>query len=249
MKSTRVLIVDDEPAARATLNDMVLALPGFDVVAHAADGRAAIDTIRREKPDLVFLDIDMPAVDGLAVARATEDVIYQLVFVTAHHQHALAAFDTHAIDYLLKPVRPSAMEKCLGKILRQRELHLEQRPIHTQEKSLLLNESGTSRVIACHHILYIEGLGRYRRVHLSQEGAAVHTIATVISDVKLDEFTQQLDTARFLRVHRSYLVNMDRVVSVHSRHRRHALVVEEVDESIPVARARVKDVKGYLGMV
>lgn len=244
--STRVVIVDDEPAARASLRDIVQALPGFDVIAEASDGRSAISTIQETKPDLVFLDIDMPGVDGLGVASATGSVAYQLVFVTAHHQHALAAFDTHAIDYLLKPVRPSTVEKCLAKIQRQRELHQSEVGSPPQEKSLLLNESGTQRVILCRHILYIEGLGRYRRVHLAPEGADVHGVSTVISDVKLDAFTEQLDSTHFLRVHRSYLVNMDWVVSLQARHRRHLLVLEQVSDTIPVARARVKDVRQSL---
>ncbi len=243
----RVAIIDDEPAARAALGDVLDSVGGFEIVAEAGDGRTAIDTIERATPDIVFLDIDMPGLDGLSVARATRSLAYQLVFVTAHHQHALAAFETHAIDYLMKPVRPSALEKCVAKILRQRDLYAEAAPeSDSGGGQLVLHDSGSQRVIAARHVLLIEGLGRYRRVHLSAEGAAVHGVATVISDVSLDAFGDRLDQGHFMRVHRSYLVNIDAVVSMLTRRRRYQLVVDGFDEPVPVARARVRQVKARL---
>ena len=245
----RVLIVDDEPAARAQLRDVIEALPELVIVKELKDGNSAIDAIIEDSPDIVFLDIDMPELDGFAVARATEHIPYQLVFVTAHHQYALEAFDTHAMDYLLKPARPSLIEKCLAKILRQEVLTLQKQPDALAPTSLLLSDTSENRVIDMDHVLYIEGLGRYRRIHLSAEGAKVHTLETVLSDTTLDEFTAQLDGGNFMRVHRSYIVNLSHVTSLKSRGRQYAVFVDGTKEEIPIARTRVKTLKASIGRV
>jgi DNA-binding LytR/AlgR family response regulator len=245
----RVLIVDDEPAARAQLRDVIEALPELVVIKELKDGNSAIEAISEHSPDIVFLDIDMPELDGFAVARATEHIPYQLVFVTAHHQYALEAFDTHAIDYLLKPARPSLIEKCLAKILRQEVLTLHKQPDESAPTSLLLTDASESRVIDMDHVLYIEGIGRYRRIHLSAEGTKVHKLETVLSDTTLDEFTAQLDDERFMRVHRSYVVNLSLVTSLKSTGRQYTVSLDGAKEEIPVARTRVKALKASLGRV
>mgnify|MGYP003667753645 FL=1 len=243
----RVLIVDDEPAARAQLRDVVDSMPDLVVIKEVSDGRAAIEAIVELAPDIVFLDIDMPEVDGFSVAQATEQISYQLVFITAHHQYALKAFETHAIDYLLKPARPSLIEKCLDKILRQEVLTLRNQPSNSPQSLLVLADSSDSRVVNMNHILYIEGLGRYRRIHLTAEGARIHKLETVLSDSTLDDFTDQLEEKSFVRVHRSYLVNLSLVTSLQSKGRQYHVFLKGVTEAIPVARSRVKDFRANLG--
>ena len=102
----RVIIVDDEPAARANLRAVIDKFKQLKVIAEVGDGKTAIKEIQTLQPDIVFLDIEMPEVNGFDVAKATEHLNYQLIFATAYDQYALDAFDTKAIDYLLKPVRP-----------------------------------------------------------------------------------------------------------------------------------------------
>ncbi len=243
-RSQSVLIVDDEPASRAQLRDIIDTLPDLSITDEVSNGQAAISAIREHHPDIVFLDIDMPTVDGFGVAQATEDLNYQLIFVTAHHKYALEAFNTNAIDFLLKPVRPSSLKKCLAKIERQKELTLERlSPQKTDSQCVVLTEGGVSRVIAYDHILYIEGLGRYRRVHLSGPGRAKHTLATVLSDTTLDDFIDQLQAGPFMRVHRSFIVNVKKIVALRSKDRRYQLCLEEIPEEIPVARTQVKRLK------
>ncbi len=239
----QVLIVDDEPAARSQLRDVIASVGGLEVAAELGNGEAAVRAISELKPDIVFLDIDMPGMDGFAVAEATRDVSYQLVFLTAHHDYALEAFDTHAIDYLLKPARPSSIEKCLAKILRQEVLTLDTQSSSPTSSSLILTDSGISRVVDSQHIVFVEGLGRYRRLHLSADGVAVHKLATLLSDTTLEEFCRQLPEPGFMRVHRSYVVNLSHVVSLTTSGRRCELIVEGVKDGIPVARARAKELR------
>jgi len=241
------MIVDDEPAARAQLRDVITTIDGLEVIAEIGDGTAAVEAIKDAAPDIVFLDIDMPGVDGFGVAESTNTLNYQLVFVTAHHQHALRAFETHAIDYLLKPARPSTVERCLEKILRQEVLTLDGLSNAESRNSLVLTDSGTSRVVDADHISFIEGLGRYRRIHLSEQGAAVHDLETLLSDTTLDDFTRRLSQDSFLRVHRSYLVNLSHVLRVTTTGRRSELVLEGLKTAIPVARSKVRALKSRLG--
>ena len=248
-RSKQVLIVDDEPAARSQLREVIDSLPELEIIAEVSDGRAAIAAIEEHAPDIVFLDIDMPQVDGFSVAQATEHLMYQLVFITAHHQHALRAFETHAIDYLLKPARPAVIEKCLAKILRQEVLTLDVQPGEHSPATLALTDSGTSRFVNVDHVLYIEALGRYRRIHLSADGAAIHKLQTVLSDTTLDDFSGQLGEPAFMRVHRKYLVNLSAVTALHSSGRRNELVLEGSEVPIPVARSRAKALKAALGQL
>lgn len=242
----RVLIIDDEPAARIQLREVIDTLPDLEIIGELGDGNTAIEAIISQSPDIVFLDIDMPGVDGFNVAKATENIGYQLVFVTAHHQHALRAFDTHAIDYLLKPARPSVIEKCLAKILRQEVLTLAKIPARENTANLVLSDSAGTRIINNNHVLYIEALGRYRRIHLSEQGSQIHGLATLLSDTTLETFADQLGKSDFIRIHRSYLVNLAFATTLKPNDRRYDLVLEGVNENIPVARSRVKHLRSAL---
>ena len=242
----RVLIVDDEPAARAQLRDVIDSMPDLVIIKEVSDGKTAIEAITELAPDIVFLDIDMPEVDGFSVAKATDNLSYQLVFVTAHHQYALRAFETHAIDYLLKPARPSLIEKCLAKILRQEVLTLHRQPVDSAPSSLVLSDGGDTRVINMNHVLFIEGLGRYRRIHLSAEGSEIHKLETVLSDTTLDDFTDQLREKGFMRVHRGFIVNLLRVTSLQTAGRQYSVFLKGISEAIPVARSKVKTLKASL---
>ncbi|MEM8941924.1 MAG: LytTR family DNA-binding domain-containing protein [Pseudomonadota bacterium] len=236
----RVVIVDDEHAARRQLRDVIDRVPGLTVAAEADSGAAGIEAIHKHDPHIVFLDIDMPGVDGFAVAKATEHLMYQLVFLTAHHQYALDAFDTHAVDYLLKPARPAVVEKCLKKVQRQEVLSMERSQSGpARAGGIVLCDSGVSHFLLAGHINFIEGLGRYRRLHLSDEGMDVHDRDTLLSDTTLDQFTEVLSDQAFIRVHRSYLVNLQQIASLQTRGTGNHVCLAGVQDPIPVSRSRL----------
>ncbi len=244
----RVIIVDDEPAARFALKNVIDSFGELELVGEVEDGVAAVDAIQSMKPDIVFLDIDMPGVDGFGVAEATNHLPYHLVFVTAHHSYALEAFDTHAIDFLLKPARPSLIRKCIDKILRQEELALERlMPQRASRGQIVLVDSGVSRVVACEHILLIGAIDRYRRILLSEDGAKIHGQNTLLSDTTLDDFMDQLSDSGFLRVHRSYIINTRFIVALRTENRRQFVTLEGYKEVVPVARSHVQTVRQALG--
>lgn len=243
----RVIIVDDEPAALHNLRSVLDEFEGLEVIAEAGDGDSAIREITERHPDLVFLDIEMPGLNGFEVALKTAHLKHQLVFVTAYDAYALEAFRTHAIDYLLKPVRPSLLKACIEKILRQEEVVVEAlQKQKTPLDTLVLSDGSDVRVLSHEHVCFIEGLGRYRRIHLNDVGAELHQTRTIVSDTTLDEFEAQLPPSRFMRLHRSYIVHLERVVELFSESRRHFVRLAGVDTKVPVSRSRVSDLKTRL---
>ena len=243
----RVVIVDDEPAAIANLCAVLDEFDELEVVAEVRDGPSAIEAIRHHRPDIVFLDIEMPGVGGFEVAAKTSDLHHQLVFVTAYDQYALEAFDTYAIDYLLKPVRPSVLRGCIEKILRQEEVVA--RVLWKREyksEALLIAEGSDVRALSHEHICLVEGLGRYRRFHLTRAGTELHGSRTIVSDTTLDELEAQLPDTDFMRIHRSYIVAMRRIIELSLENRRYFVKLANVDLAVPVSRAKVAALRARL---
>lgn len=243
-QSKQVLIVDDEQSARRSLRQVIDKFEELDVIGEISDGKTAISEIDRLKPDILFLDIEMPVVNGFQVADATKHINYQLVFATAHDQYAIDAFDTRAIDFLLKPVRPALLEKCILKILYQEKLAIE--VLQQEQKtanSLSLYDGQSLRVVKFDHIAYVEGIGRYRRIHLTRDGVAIHQTETIISDTTLDQFQNQLGDSEFLRLHRSYLINIAEVLAVSTENRRNWAELKEKKVKIPVSRSKISTLK------
>jgi DNA-binding LytR/AlgR family response regulator len=239
-----VMIVDDEPASRSNLREVIESFPELTIIAEIADGKSAIEAINKHNPDIVFLDIEMPEIKGFEVARATSDVNYQLVFITAHEQYALDAFDTNAIDYILKPARPLLLEKCISKILHQEYITLEAlQKKKSLSHNLVLSDGNALRVLEQRHVVYIGGIGRYRRIHLTQEGARLNRMSTIISSTTLDEFELQLPKLDFVRLHRSYIVNSNYITMLSAESRRYYVNLKGFQIKIPVSREKVSELK------
>jgi two-component system, LytTR family, response regulator len=212
------LIVDDEAVARRRIRRLLATDPEIFVIGECDDGDAAVDTIAREHPDLVFLDIQMPERDGFAVVEALDPAaLPAIVFVTAFDRYALRAFDVHAIDYLLKPFTPErfrtavqrAKERIQGRsldsglvslaqALRDRPRYASRVPVKTGGKIVLLDLAAVD---------WIEAADNYVRLHVgTREYLHRETLAAL---------EKQLDPERFARVHRSTIVQLDRIVELH----------------------------------
>ena len=201
MKGTRVLIVDDEALARERVRTLLEAGDGVTIVGECSGGREAVDAIIDKRPDLVFLDVQMPDLDGFEVLEAVApEWLPAVIFVTAHDEYALKAFDVHAIDYLLKPIEPERLHKALARATKRDLLSfLDERPldrlvIRTRSKVSFLKPS---------EIDWIEADGKHARLHAGSETHVVrHT---------LTRLEQRLAAHGFVRVHRSAIVNVDRI--------------------------------------
>lgn len=217
----RTLIVDDEPLARERVRMMLGMHDDVAVIGEYGDGQQAIDAILRHRPDLVFLDVQMPVVDGFGVLRALQgDAMPYVVFVTAYDQYALEAFEVHALDYVLKPFNTERFSQALqraraaiarvsdvgaGPIDRERlrglvaSLTAEQR----EKQRLVVKSSGRVFFVKVEDIDWIEAEGNYVRLHM---GAQSHLLRETMKGME-----SVLDTSQFIRIHRSTIVNADRI--------------------------------------
>lgn len=213
----RTLIVDDEPLARQRLRILLSKEPDIEIAAECEDGASALEGIERERPDLMFLDVQMPGRDGFAVIRETPvEHLPIVIFTTAYEQHALQAFEAHALDYLLKPFKTTRLHDAVARAREQ----LANRHAGAAAKGLLefISKSGPKphhltrlSVKADDRMLFIkvfeidviEAAGKYLVVHAGKEN---HIIRESLSGLEA-----QLDPEKFLRVSRSVIVNLNSI--------------------------------------
>jgi len=217
----RVLVVDDEAPARQRLIDLLARDPQVGSVLQAANGEAAVEIIGREALDLVFLDVQMPELDGLQVIETIGAGAMPLtIFVTAYDKHAIRAFEANALDYLLKPFSDERWDAALARAkARRRELSLHEfgarvlRLLAARQQAsryidrLAVKGSGTTRFIRVADIDWIEGAGVYVNLHTSGKELLYRST--------LNELSRYLDPMRFIRVHRSSIVNIDSILELH----------------------------------
>lgn len=237
MKKIRTLIIDDEPLARDGLSILAESDPEIELAGTCADGQSAIDTIRAEHPDLIFLDVQMPRFDGFevlaALAPAERPVV---VFITAFEQHAIRAFEVNAIDYLLKPFTDERFLASLARakdvVRRGRTSRFSQQieelleyvrrleasapaaepapapttPAPEYADRIVLKFDGALNFIKTRDVLWIEAEGDFVKVQTRDSSQLVRET--------LQSMERKLDAAKFLRIHRSFLVNLEHVQRV-----------------------------------
>ena len=250
-KKIRTLIVDDEPLARRTIRDLLETDSEIEIIGECRSGAEAVQFIRRQSPDLVFLDVQMPGLNGFDVLREIGQArLPFIIFVTAFDQYALKAFDVHALDYLLKPFTDSRFWEAL----RQAKSHLELREINRLSQSLrALLEDRAAREEA--PLKQKSFLTRF----MVRTGARVHFIKASDVDwiaaddyyVKLNvagkshllrasmnDLETRLDPQKFLRVHRSTIINFDRVKELHQNPNGEYVVVLKDGTELKPSRSR-----------
>lgn len=248
----RVVIVDDEPMARKHLARMLARENDIDSVVECHDGMQALEAIAREKPDLVLLDIQMPEMDGFEVlTRIPPASMPEVIFVTAYDRYALDAFACHAVDYLLKPVDAQRLAKALelarGRIAASGGVRL-----NAQLASLLealaarekypsrfsIKAEGRILVCRCDEIMWLEAKGKNVCAHLPGKD---HMFRDT-----LNRLEERLDPQRFLRLHRSYIVNLDHVREVQRWFNHEMLVILRDGTKLQVSRNACEKLKKML---
>lgn len=246
--TVRVLVVDDEPAARTGMSRLVATTAGFAVVGEAGDGETAVALIASLRPDLVLLDIAMPGCDGFEVIRKVgAQHMPAVIFVTAHDEWALRAFEVHALGYVLKPFEDARLRSALVRAAAARHgaalataleslLAAAQPPPAASEARFEVRIGARLLLIAAHEVDWIEGAGYYSMLHV---GSETHLLRETMQALE-----QKLDPARFLRVHRSAILQLDRV-----RELRDATseVVLHSGDVVPVSRSRRAALSAALG--
>jgi two-component system LytT family response regulator len=247
MTALTAMIVDDEDLARAYLRELLSHHPDIQVVAECSNGFDAVKEVSAHKPDLLFLDIQMPKLDGFEVLDLL-DVEPAVVFVTAYDSYALRAFEVHAVDYLLKPFNERRFEEALARA-RQRvgsagspaavDLAAAARPAAEYLQRIVARDGANIHIIPVEKIEYIEAQEDY--VLLKTGGKGILKRQTISS------LESSLDPDQFVRIHRSLLVNIERLARIEPFKRDSKVVVLRDGTQLPVSRAGLDRLKTLLG--
>jgi two-component system LytT family response regulator len=244
----KALIVDDETKARSVLKELLAEFDAtIEVVAQANDIPSAVKAIHQYKPDVVFLDIEMPGYNGFQLLEFFDKVDFKIVFTTAYSEYAVQAFEISAVDYLLKPIQISQLERTIGKLQSlqpltdtdNKQMEVLKQAVSGKKVSKLALPAGNSILfIDIQNILYLEADGSYTRFHL-QVGDSI-----LVSKVMKEYEPALLSNGNFYRVHRSYIVNTDKVKKI-VRNDGGYLVMEN-EQQIPISREQRDNVYALL---
>lgn len=213
MKTINAIIVDDEELGRSLIREYLVDYPQIKIVAECRDAYEALTAITEWKPDLVFLDIQMPEINGFELLEMLEERP-QIIFSTAYDRYAVKAFEVNAIDYLLKPYDAERFNIAVARAIKNIDdrKNIESkidtllktiRPPQKFLERLLIKQSGRIHIISCHEIYWIEAMSDYANIHTRNDAFLIQQ--------SLNHLETLLDPDRFIRVHRSFMVNFDAV--------------------------------------
>lgn len=258
----KTLIIDDEPLARRNLRLLLEKDPQIEILDECRNGREAVKAINAMSPDLIFLDIQMPEMDGFDVLeRVGSKKVQAIIFVTAFDQYALKAFDVHALDYLLKPFDDERFAHALERAKRQIEAReidrLSQRLLALLEgreserkgskqqpdylTRLMVKVAGRVTLLKVEEIDFIEADGNYAKLHVGRKSHLLRE--------KMHDLEGRLDPAKFVRIHRSVIVNLDRIKEMHPHFNGDYIVVLEDGRKLRLSRTRRENLEARLKAV
>jgi two-component system, LytTR family, response regulator len=247
--SLRAVIVDDEELARQLLREYLWEAGGIEVVAECGDGFDAVKCIGELKPDLVFLDVQMPKLDGFEVLELI-DSPPAVIFVTAYDQYAMRAFEANAVDYLLKPFRldrfKQALERARVRIgakpaagLTPTLLAAAARPPGHAIERIVVRDGAKVHIILIAKLDYVEAQDDYAALHSEQK--------SYLKQQTIASLETQLDPQRFVRIHRSYIVNLERIARIEPYAKDSRVAVLRDGTQLPVSRSGYAKLKMLLG--
>jgi two-component system LytT family response regulator len=241
----RVLIVDDEHLARALLREYLGAHSDIEIVGECANGFEAVKAIAEIDPDLVFLDIQMPKLDGFEVVELAGSKPHY-IFATAYDQFALRAFEVHAIDYLLKPFSRERLAQALAHARARRQQPAQVEAVvaeaaqrHQPLERILIRDGARVHVVMASSVDYIEAQDDYVAVHAAGK--------SYLKNQRLSELESQLDPHAFVRIHRSYIVNVGAVVRIEPVSKDNHCAVLKSEVRLPISRSGYARVRELLG--
>jgi len=248
----RAAIVDDEELARHLLREYLIQSGGVEIVAECANGFEAVKSIADHKPDLVFLDVQMPKLDGFEVLELIDPSV-AVIFVTAYDQYAMRAFDANAVDYLLKPFSQDRFRKALDRV-RQRlgnpapqqkisatELSAAARPPEQKLERIVVKDGAKVHIIPLDKLDYVEAQDDYIALRSEKKN--------YLKQQTISSIEAQLDPKRFVRIHRSYIVNLERIARIEPYTKDSRVAVLADGTQLPVSRSGHAKLKTLLGEV
>jgi two-component system LytT family response regulator len=237
MTALRIAIVDDEPPARMVLREYLEQEQGISIVAECANGFEAVKAVAEQKPDLLILDVQMPKLDGFEVL----DLVGRdtaVIFATAYDEYALKAFDVYAVDYLLKPFSRERLRAAIDRARHRlakgeraaaaTDLSAAARPAGTRLSRIVIRDGADVHVVPIDRVDYVEAQDDYIAVHTGER--------TLLKDQTMANLETQLDPRRFVRIHRSFLLNLDRLARLETTGKDTRIAVLRNGRELPVSR-------------
>ncbi|MBN2707777.1 MAG: response regulator [Calditrichaceae bacterium] len=242
----KAIIVDDEPLARQSVILALNDIGGVQIIAECENGFEAVKTIREFKPDLVFLDIQMPKLSGFDVIELMGQEMPPVIFITAYDEFAVKAFDANAVDYLLKPVNPTRLQQALDKISAKPSASLKK--IDNLMKSrgesgkslerLLIRDGAEVHILNVNDIVFIQAHGDYIKIHTRER--------YFIKMERISNLHQRLPGNIFKRVHRSYLININCLKKIEPYSKDDKLAILSTGQQIPISRTGYQEIRKIL---
>ncbi|HET9057107.1 MAG TPA: LytTR family transcriptional regulator DNA-binding domain-containing protein [Chitinophagaceae bacterium] len=244
---SKVIIIDDEPLARMIVKEYLQKHPLLELVAECGDGLEGVKAIQHYQPDLVFLDIQMPKINGFEMLELLDEKP-SVIFTTAFDEYALKAFDTHAVDYLLKPFNQERFDKAIEKW--QQQQHVEKNNLSellntaaqspTQNNRVVVKNGNKIKIIPVHDIWYLEAADDFVKIH-TQEGY-------FLKNKTMNFFEQSLDSQQFVRTHRSYILNIQQITRIEPYEKENHMAILKSGTKIPVSRNGYIKLRQVLGL-
>ncbi|WP_126245469.1 LytR/AlgR family response regulator transcription factor [Chitinophaga rhizosphaerae] len=241
----KTILIDDEPLARELVREYLRDFPQVEVVAECNDGFEGLKAIQQHQPDLLFLDIQMPKINGFEMLELV-DKLPQVIFTTAFEEYALRAFEVSAVDYLLKPFSKDRFAKALQKMLERSSginpdlLDNAAREMPMQQNRVVVKINGKIKIIPVLDIHYLEGADDYVKI-ITAEGA-------FLKNKTMTFFEKMLDPQQFIRVHRSYILNVTQITRIDPYEKESYLAILRDGSKVMVSKTGYPKLKEVLGL-
>ena len=244
----KVIVIDDEPLARSIVIEYLQQFPDLVVAQVCGNGFEGLKAIQQYKPDLIFLDIQMPKINGFEMLELIESPP-DVIFTTAFDEYAIKAFEAHAIDYLLKPFSRERFEKAIHKWMEQKNLPLESKTRELLEETsftppqnqrIVIKDGSKIKIIPIQEVHYLEAADDFVKV-FTKEGH-------FLKNKTLTHFENLLDSSQFVRSHRSYIVNIQHITRIDPYEKDSHIALLKSGTRVPVSRSGYPKMKAILGL-
>jgi len=243
----KAVIIDDEPLARLVIKEYAEAFPQVNIVAECGDGFEGLKAIMQHDPELIFLDIQMPKITGFEMLELVENPP-AVIFTTAFDEFAIKAFETHAVDYLLKPFSQERFNKAVEKFLAQTSLQRQQATaliqssadIPSHSERIVIKTGGKIRIIMVQQIHFIEAADDYVKIYTGE--------GSFLKNKTMSFYEQSLSASSFVRTHRSYLLNVQEITRIDPYEKEGHLAILKSGAKVPVSKAGYAKLKTVLGL-
>lgn len=241
----KVIIIDDEPLARSLVKEYLSDFPELELIQECGDGFEGLKAINQHQPDLIFLDIQMPKINGFELLELIENPP-AIIFATAFENFAIKAFEAHAIDYLLKPFSRERFQKAVQKWMQQKNTsvqHTEQlleTVNHGIQNRIVLKENGKIKIIPVQQVQYLESADDYVKIHTAE--------GVFLKNKTMQYFETHLNEADFVRIHRSYLVKILLIHKLEPYEKDGHIAILSTGQKLPVSKSGYTKLKTVLGL-